>query len=115
VTAASEPGTIRVLIADDQRVVRNGLSMLVGLLDDVQVVGTGCDGAEAVRLAGDCRPDVVLMDLHMPGTGGIAATAALRGRPAAVHAVLITRAPVNSRPCGKRPIRRPPSISTWRV
>jgi DNA-binding NarL/FixJ family response regulator len=90
VTAASEPGTIRVLIADDQRVVRNGLSMLVGLLDDVRVVGTGCDGAEAVRLAGDCRPDVVLMDLHMPGTGGIAATAALRERAPAARVLVLT-------------------------
>ncbi len=62
-TAVPEPGTIRVLIADDQRVVREGLSMLVALIDDVQVVGTACDGAEAVRLAEAHRPDVVLMDL----------------------------------------------------
>ena len=55
-TDTSEPGTIRVLIADDQRVVRDGLSMLVGLIDDVQVVGTACDGAEAVRLAEDAPP-----------------------------------------------------------
>ena len=51
VTDTPEPGTIRVLIADDQRVVREGLSMLAGLIDDVQVVGTACDGAEAVQLA----------------------------------------------------------------
>ena len=79
-TGAPERGTIRVLIADDQRVVREGLSMLVALIDGVEVVGTAGDGAEAVRLAQDCHPDVVLMDLRMPGTDGIAATADLRGR-----------------------------------
>ena len=50
-TGGPGPGPIRVLIADDQRVVRDGLSMLVGLIDGVEVVGTACDGAEAVRLA----------------------------------------------------------------
>ena len=79
-TGAPGPGPIRVLIADDQRVVRDGLTMLVGLIDGVEVVATACDGAEAVRLAGDHRPDVVLMDLRMPGTDGIAATADLRQR-----------------------------------
>jgi DNA-binding NarL/FixJ family response regulator len=64
--------------------------MLVALLDDVQVVGTACDGAEAIGLAGDCRPDVVLMDLRMPGTGGIAATAALRERAPAVRVLVLT-------------------------
>ena len=48
-TGAPGPRPIRVLIADDQRVVRDGLSMLVALIDDVEVVGTACDGAEAVR------------------------------------------------------------------
>ena len=86
-TAVPEPGTIRVLIADDQRVVREGLSMLVALIDDVQVVGTACDGAEAARLAEAHRPDVVLMDLRMPGVDGIAArpsTAAGSWRAAAL-------------------------------
>ena len=77
-TAASRP--IRVLIADDQRVVREGLSMLVALIDDVEVVDTACDGAEAVRLAETHHPDVIMMDLRMPGTDGIAATADLRER-----------------------------------
>jgi DNA-binding NarL/FixJ family response regulator len=90
VRAASEPGTVRVLIADDQRVVREGLSMLVALLDDVQVAGTACDGAEAIRLAEDRRPDVVLMDLRMPGAGGIAATAALRGLASAARVLVLT-------------------------
>ena len=81
---------IRVLIADDQRVVREGLSMLVGLIDGVEVVGTACDGAEAVRLAEVHRPDVILMDLRMPGTDGIAATADLRERLPAARVLVLT-------------------------
>jgi DNA-binding NarL/FixJ family response regulator len=89
-TDASGPGPIRVLIADDQRVVREGLSMLVALVDDVEVVGTACDGAEAVRLAEEHRPDVVLTDLRMPGTDGIAATEDLRQRLPAVRVLVLT-------------------------
>jgi DNA-binding NarL/FixJ family response regulator len=86
-------GAIRVLIADDQRVVRDGLSMLVALIDGVEVVGTACDGAEAVRLAAAHQPDVIMMDLRMPGTDGIIATADLRERqPAAAVLVLTTYA-----------------------
>jgi len=81
---------IRVLIADDQRVVRDGLAMLVGLIDGVQVVGTACDGAEAVRLAEAHRPDVIMMDLRMPGTDGIAATADLRERLPAARVLVLT-------------------------
>ncbi len=89
-TDTPEPGTIRVLIADDQRVVREGLSMLVTLIDGVEVVGTACDGAEAIRLAEAYRPDVVLMDLRMPGIDGIAATAALRERLPAARVLVLT-------------------------
>ncbi len=89
-TAAPEPGTIRVLIADDQRVVREGLSMLVALIDGVEVVGTACDGAEAVQLAETHHPDVVMMDLRMPGTDGIAATAALRERLPGARVLVLT-------------------------
>ena len=89
-TGAPGPGPIRVLIADDQRVVRDGLRMLVGLIDDVEVVGTACDGAEAVRLAEEHRPDVVLMDLRMPGTDGIAATAELRQRLPSARVLVLT-------------------------
>jgi DNA-binding NarL/FixJ family response regulator len=81
---------IRVLITDDQRVVRDGLSMLVALIDGVEVVGTACDGAEAVRLAATHRPDVVLMDLRMPGTDGITATADLRERQPATRVLVLT-------------------------
>jgi DNA-binding NarL/FixJ family response regulator len=92
-TDTPAPAPIRVLIADDQRVVREGLSMLVALIDDVEVVGAACDGAEAVRLAEAHRPDVILMDLRMPGLDGIAATGLLRERlPAARVLVLSTYA-----------------------
>jgi DNA-binding NarL/FixJ family response regulator len=84
------PGPIRVLIADDQRVVRDGLTMLVGLIDGVDVVGAAGDGAEAVRLAEAHRPDVVLMDLRMPGVDGIAATADMRERVPAARVLVLT-------------------------
>ena len=66
--------TIRVLIADDQPVVRDGLAMLLGLLDDVEIVATAADGIEAVERARSERPDIVLMDLRMPRLEGAAAT-----------------------------------------
>jgi DNA-binding NarL/FixJ family response regulator len=66
--------TIRVLIADDQPVVRDGLAMLLGLIDDVEVVATAADGVEAVERACAERPDVVLMDLRMPKLEGAEAT-----------------------------------------
>jgi DNA-binding NarL/FixJ family response regulator len=81
---------IRVLIADDQRVVRDGLSMLVALIDGVEIVGTASDGAEAVQLAAAYRPDVIMMDLRMPGTDGISATADLRERLPATRVLVLT-------------------------
>jgi DNA-binding NarL/FixJ family response regulator len=65
---------IRVLIADDQPVVRDGLAMLLGLIDDVEIVGTAADGIEAVERARAERPDIVLMDLRMPRLEGAEAT-----------------------------------------
>jgi YesN/AraC family two-component response regulator len=67
-------GPIRVLVADDQRVVREGLGTLLGLLAGVEVVGTAADGNEALALAIQLRPDVVLMDLRMPHCDGVEAT-----------------------------------------
>jgi DNA-binding NarL/FixJ family response regulator len=64
---------IRVLLADDQRVVREGLGTLLGLLDGIELVGTAADGEEAVALARRFDPDVVLMDLRMPRCDGIEA------------------------------------------
>jgi DNA-binding NarL/FixJ family response regulator len=71
---------IRVLIADDQRAVREGLAMLVGLTDDIEVVGTAANGVEAVQLAHDLSPDVVLMDLRMSELDGAEATQKIRSR-----------------------------------
>jgi DNA-binding NarL/FixJ family response regulator len=83
-------GPIRVLVADDQRVVREGLSMVLGLLPDVEVVGAASDGAEAVALAGTLRPDVVLMDLRMPRCDGVEATRLLREQDPSARVVILT-------------------------
>ncbi|GAB3802728.1 hypothetical protein GCM10027605_23120 [Micromonospora zhanjiangensis] len=65
---------IRVLLADDQNLVRAGFRALLERAPDIEVVGEAADGAEAVRLAWAHRPDVVLMDVRMPGTDGLTAT-----------------------------------------
>lgn len=65
---------IRIVLADDHEVVRFGLSSLLANYGDVEVVGAACDGMEAVAMAAEHAPDVVLMDLSMPGMGGIEAT-----------------------------------------
>jgi len=84
------PGLIRVLVADDQRVVREGLVMVLGLLDDVEVVGTASDGAEAIAMTADLRPDIVLMDLRMPRCDGVQATRSLREQHPEVKVVVLT-------------------------
>ena len=81
---------IRVLIADDQRAVREGLAMLVGLTDDIQVVGTAANGIEAVDRANELRPDVVLMDLRMPEMEGAEATRTIRTAQPDVHVLVLT-------------------------
>ncbi|MDI5979153.1 response regulator [Amycolatopsis magusensis] len=70
---------IRLLIVDDHPVVRDGLSSMFSRDPECEVVGEAADGAEAVRLAGRLRPDVVLMDLRMPGMDGVRATRELAG------------------------------------
>jgi DNA-binding NarL/FixJ family response regulator len=69
---------IRIMLAEDHNLVRAGLEQLLGRADDFAVVGVAADGEEAVRLAAECRPDVVLMDLVMPGVDGIEATRRIR-------------------------------------
>jgi DNA-binding NarL/FixJ family response regulator len=83
---------MRVVIADDQRVVRDGLAMLVGLCEGIEVVGTAADGAAAVALVDELAPDVVLMDLRMPGLDGVQATRQIAGRSSARVVVLTTYA-----------------------
>ena len=64
---------IRILIADDHLVVREGLQLILSMEEDLEVVGEAVDGETAVRMAGELQPDVVLMDLRMPGMGGLEA------------------------------------------
>jgi len=72
---------IRLLIADDQAVVRTGLAVILGAEEDIEIVGQAADGAEAVRLARATRPDVVCMDIRMPVMDGIAATREITAAP----------------------------------
>lgn len=81
---------IRVLIADDQRVVREGLTLVLGLLAGVEVVGTAANGEEAVALAEDLRPDIVLMDLRMPRCDGVEATRQLSVRVPTSKVIVLT-------------------------
>jgi DNA-binding NarL/FixJ family response regulator len=82
---------IRIVIAEDQPVVRRGVALLLGMEPDMEVVGQASNGAEAVNLALLLRPDVVLMDLHMPVKGGVAATREItRALPGAQILVLTT-------------------------
>jgi DNA-binding NarL/FixJ family response regulator len=75
--------TIRVLIADDQGMVREGLSVLLNAQPDIEVAGTAGDGVDAVRMAAELRPDVVLMDVRMPVRNGLEATRMIVGGQAA--------------------------------
>ena len=81
---------IRVLVADDQRVVREGLALVLGLLPEVEVVGAAADGDEAVAMAAELLPDIVLMDLRMPRCDGVEATRLLRDRAPGTMVVILT-------------------------
>ena len=71
---AGRPPRVRILIAEDQALVRRGTAVLLSMEPDMDVVGQACDGIEAVEMAKRLAPEIVLMDLHMPRQGGVAAT-----------------------------------------
>lgn len=81
---------MKILLCDDQAVIRDGLEMLLTLEKDMQVVGSASDGAEALELAAQKRPDLILMDLKMPGVNGIEATRQLRAKFPEIKILVLT-------------------------
>lgn len=86
---SDDPKT-RILVADDHAVFRDGLRALMGAIPDAEIVGEAATGKEAVRLAAELSPDVILMDIQMPGTNGIEATREIVGRSPGVGVVVVT-------------------------
>jgi DNA-binding NarL/FixJ family response regulator len=89
-TAAPSPAPLRVVIADDQTSVREGLVLLLGGLPDIDVVGAAGNGEEALELVAAHRPDAILLDLHMPVLDGIGATRRLAAEHPGVAVVVLT-------------------------
>ncbi|WP_326656827.1 response regulator transcription factor [Streptomyces sp. NBC_00385] len=87
---ASAPRPVRLLIVDDDPLVRAGLTLMLGGAEDIDIVGEGADGSEAAELVDRLRPDVVLMDIRMPVMDGLTATETLRSRPDAPEVVVLT-------------------------
>ncbi|MEU8515381.1 response regulator transcription factor [Kitasatospora sp. NPDC048722] len=89
-SARAERRVVRVVLADDQPLVRAALEMVIAETDDVEVVGEAGTGADAVRLAAELRPDVVVMDIRMPGTDGIEATRLVAAAGGPTRVVVLT-------------------------
>jgi DNA-binding NarL/FixJ family response regulator len=85
-----QDATIRVVLADDQTLVREGLSLMLGLVDGIEVVGIAEDGDRAVALVAETMPDVALLDLRMPRVDGVEATRLIRERAPGVEVVVLT-------------------------
>lgn len=81
---------MKILLCDDQAVIRDGMEMLLTLEKDIQVVGSASDGAEAIELAAQKQPDLILMDLKMPGTNGIEATRQIRAKFPNIKILVLT-------------------------
>lgn len=90
VSPAARPPKIRVLIVDDHAVVRQGLRMFIDLQDDMEVVGEGTNGTEAIDLAGKLCPDIVLLDLVMPKMDGVEATSRIKATCPAARVIILT-------------------------
>jgi len=86
----AEPASLRIVVADDQASVREGLVVLLDLLPDIEVVGSAANGEQALQVVGQTRPDAILLDLHMPVLDGIEATRRLTGEHPDVAVVVLT-------------------------
>ena len=89
-TQPGPPAPLRIVVADDQASVREGLVVLLGLLPDIEVVGSAANGEQALQVVGQTRPDAILLDLHMPVLDGIETTRRLAGEHPDVAVVVLT-------------------------
>jgi DNA-binding NarL/FixJ family response regulator len=87
------PTSLRIVVADDQASVREGLVVLLGLLPDIEVVGSAANGEQALQVVGQTRPDAILLDLHMPVLDGIETTRRLAAEQPQVAVVVLTTYP----------------------